>query len=201
MRNGHTSGTNSSMRTPAIPQVTYMTMPTGGVIRPIIRLRTMTTPKWMGSIPYWRIRGARIGVRMKMIGGESMMQPSMRRKTFRMTRSRVGLSVIERKKPARAWELLHRRDPAAERGRGEDQPDRRRGRGDVEQHLPELPERQLAVEEAQRQGVGDRHDRGFRRGEKPRKMPPRMMTGVSIGRRPSRIARPRRPSENGACRP
>ena len=42
---------------PAMSQRMYMDIPTGGVIRPIIRFNTITTPKCTGSIPAFTIIG------------------------------------------------------------------------------------------------------------------------------------------------
>jgi hypothetical protein len=58
IRNGQTSRENSPMLTLPRVQTTYMIIPTGGVIVPIIPFTVKTTPKCIGSMPaYWTTGG------------------------------------------------------------------------------------------------------------------------------------------------
>jgi len=64
--NGHTSLVNSPIEIFPRAQTTYMMVPTGGVMVPIMMLRMNKTPKWRGSIPAWRSKGMRTGTAMTM---------------------------------------------------------------------------------------------------------------------------------------
>ena len=52
-----------SSGTPLTLLMMKSTMPKGGVNVPIMRLSTMTTPKWIGSIPTDTSRGASTGTK------------------------------------------------------------------------------------------------------------------------------------------
>jgi hypothetical protein len=59
-----------------------MVGPTGGVSRPMPRLRIMMIPKCTGSIPKVLITGRKIGVQMSNIGARSMNVPSSSSRTL-----------------------------------------------------------------------------------------------------------------------
>ena len=54
----------SRVDTSHIPQAMNIKMPRGGVIPPMSKLMTATTPKWMGSMPTEVMSGIRIGIRI-----------------------------------------------------------------------------------------------------------------------------------------
>ena len=54
--------TNSWYFTLAILNITKIPDPTGGVIIPIMSLKTITTPKWRGSMPKTGSRGIKMGI-------------------------------------------------------------------------------------------------------------------------------------------
>ena len=64
------------MLTPPMAQPTTMVGPTGGVSRPMPRLRIMMMPKCTGSMPNVLITGRKIGVQISSIGARSMNVPS-----------------------------------------------------------------------------------------------------------------------------
>ena len=61
---------------PATRASTKSTRPMGGCSRPIIRLSTITRPKWIGSTPSWTAMGSRIGTRIVIAAVGSRKQPT-----------------------------------------------------------------------------------------------------------------------------
>ena len=61
---------------------------------PIIRLNTITTPKYRGSIPAFRTMGKRMGVRTRMVTPADSKQPTISRKTL-IIRSVQSGSVVQ----------------------------------------------------------------------------------------------------------
>ena len=67
----------------------------GGVIRPIMRFRIITSPKCTGSMPSLAMIGMNTGTRIVIAAIVSMKQPTNRRKTFASSRNTSGLSEID----------------------------------------------------------------------------------------------------------
>src|SRR6187200_3180542 len=65
-----------SNESPATRASTKRTIPIGGWSRPIIRLSTLTRPKWIGSMPSWVAIGSRIGTRIVIAAVGSRKQPT-----------------------------------------------------------------------------------------------------------------------------
>jgi len=72
-------------------QPTYRMFPTGGVIRPIQRFTTMTTPKYTGSRPNLVTMGNSIGAMISSAGVRSMTQPTISR---RMLTTSIRMIVL-----------------------------------------------------------------------------------------------------------
>ena len=99
---------------------TKTTPPIGGVSRPIIRLKMMIDPSWIGSTPNSTAIGSRIGVMISSADVGSRIMPQMIRSTF--TRSRKTSRVVregEQRLGDGLGHLLPRQDPAEQR-RGTD---------------------------------------------------------------------------------
>ena len=79
IRKGRVAVAQRSKGTFATRDNTYRTIPTGGVRRPIIRFRTMITPKWIGSTPRATTVGSNTGVRMVMAARVSIKKPTTKR--------------------------------------------------------------------------------------------------------------------------
>lgn len=62
-----------------IPHPTNNTVPTGGVVSPMQRLRTIIIPKCSGVIPSAVTTGKKIGVKIRTAGVISMKVPTNRR--------------------------------------------------------------------------------------------------------------------------
>ena len=74
-------------------QPTKSAEPTGGVQRPIARLKMRTIPKWTVLIPNCCTTGSRIGVMIMMSGAISMKHPRTSRSRLMMMRRTYGLSL------------------------------------------------------------------------------------------------------------
>ena len=83
-------------------QPTASVGPTGGVKRPIPRLRIMMIPKCTGSMPNWVTIGRKIGVQISSIGARSMKVPSTSSSTL-IRSSRVYLSSATARKNCAAF--------------------------------------------------------------------------------------------------
>ena len=70
------------------------TTPTGGVIVPIIRFRTNTSPKCTGSMPSAIAAGTRIGIRISIAASASMKQPTISSRMLTISRNTSGLSML-----------------------------------------------------------------------------------------------------------
>ena len=66
---------------------TNRTVPKGGVMTPITRLRIIIIPKWTGSIPICLIKGRKTGTRMFIAATVSMKQPTKSNTIFIKKRS------------------------------------------------------------------------------------------------------------------
>jgi hypothetical protein len=86
------------MVTLPMAQPTKSVGPTGGVMRPMPRLRIMIMPKCTGSMPSLRITGMKIGVQMRSIGARSMNVPSKRSRMLTISRKAYLFSEMVRKK-------------------------------------------------------------------------------------------------------
>ena len=92
---GATAATVRSNDSPDTFCSTNSTMPTGGVSRPIIRLSTRISPKWIGSMPSLAMIGMKTGTRMVIAAIVSMKQPTNSRKTLASSRKTIGLELID----------------------------------------------------------------------------------------------------------
>ena len=72
----------------------YTLIPTGGVIMPIIRLKTITMPKCTGFTPAAIKGGRRIGVSIMIAAVDSRNIPAIKRITFARIKRTIGLSEI-----------------------------------------------------------------------------------------------------------
>ena len=97
--NGSASRAKTSTGMPVMLMMTNITMPTGGVISPIIRLRTITSPKWTGSIPTAPVSGVSTGTSTTRIATASMMQPRSSSRMLIISSTAQGSCETERK----AW--------------------------------------------------------------------------------------------------
>ncbi len=77
-----------------IPAATYNVIPTGGVTRPIQKVTTITTPKWMGLTPIAIADGVKIGAKINTAGTGSKKHPTINRMTPTTIIKTVGLSEI-----------------------------------------------------------------------------------------------------------
>ena len=83
-----------------MPAVMKSSMPKGGVVRPIIMLMTMTTPKWTRSMPSALISGSTIGMKTSVIAIVSMNMPRARNTKFMISSITYLLSVMPRSRLA-----------------------------------------------------------------------------------------------------
>src|SRR5690554_2907876 len=81
--------------------VTNSTVPTGGVSRPIMSEMMSMTPSTIGSTPYSRAIGMRIGTTSTRMAVASMTVPRMSARSAASARKTVGLSVSEKKNSVR----------------------------------------------------------------------------------------------------
>ena len=79
---------NGSLDTPVI---TFNTLPTGGVIKPIDVFRINSTPKYTGSIPASSINGINTGVKIKTVGVKSITIPITNTANITTSNKTVGL--------------------------------------------------------------------------------------------------------------
>src|SRR5690349_20719453 len=151
--NGSASRAKTSTRMPVMLMMTNITMPTGGVIRPIIRLRTITRPKWTGSMPTAVVSGVSTGTSTTRIATASMMQPRSSSRTLIISSTAQGQRLRNR---------LAGQDPGEERTGGDDQHQPSRLGRHLDQDRPDVAQGKLAQEErADQEGVGRGHDRGL----------------------------------------
>ena len=68
--------------TPPICEIINKLRPIGGVIMPIIRFKTITTPKCTSSTPKPAKRGKRTGAMINIMGSISIIIPKIRRRIF-----------------------------------------------------------------------------------------------------------------------
>ena len=68
--------------------------PTGGVTRPMHRLKLITMPNISGLMPYSVSRGIRMGVIMMMAALASISMPMIRNRTFSSSRITILLLVM-----------------------------------------------------------------------------------------------------------
>src|SRR5687768_17611554 len=80
---------------PVTVEMTNRFVPTGGVLRPIIRFTITMIAKWIGSIPNETAVGCRIGTKIRIAGTVSTSAPTMSRKRLTIRRKMIGLSVID----------------------------------------------------------------------------------------------------------
>lgn len=75
----------------SMPQTANKTCPTGGVVLPIIALKTITTPKWIGSNPDAAINGSTIGTNSMIltVGSDSIPRIRNRILTLSMINHRL----------------------------------------------------------------------------------------------------------------
>ena len=83
--NGHISSMNSLILISPIPHATKIHNPSGGVVSPIVRLRTIITPKWTGSYPTDKTIGKKIGAKSNMRAIVSMKHPKRSNITLMMS--------------------------------------------------------------------------------------------------------------------
>src|SRR6266508_1241975 len=69
---------------------TKILMPNGGVKQPMLRFAVMMIPKWIVSMPAFRVIGSRIEVSSRIAEAVSMKQPTMSRNTLMMSSSVQG---------------------------------------------------------------------------------------------------------------
>ena len=91
MNRGRSGFRTLEILVPAIAHPTKRTVPTGGVHKPMQRLKTRMIPKWIGSMPNCTATGRKIGVKIKTAGVISMNMPTIRRKMLINKRMTIGL--------------------------------------------------------------------------------------------------------------
>ena len=72
-------------------------IPTGGVIRPIHRLKDITIPNWMVSMPNAFIKGSSRGVIITIAAFASINIPIIKNRILMSNRMTMGLSVKDAK--------------------------------------------------------------------------------------------------------
>ena len=92
---GKTDFSVCTKRAPAIWFVISKQMPTGGVTRPIHRLKLIMIPNCKGSMPNASSRGSRIGVIMIIAAFASISIPITRNRIFSSSRMTTVLLVKE----------------------------------------------------------------------------------------------------------
>lgn len=92
--NGAMARINLSNEMSATPCTTNKSSPTGGVIKPMARLITMTTPKKSGSIPAFIAIGRSNGVKIVMAAEAFKKQPAINKTTLIITRIKTWLLVM-----------------------------------------------------------------------------------------------------------
>ena len=87
----------SAIETRSTPQEMNISVPTGGVIAPIVRLSTISRPRCTGSMPSCAPIGARIGVTRISAATLSSSMPSTSRNRLMIISISSGLlvSVVE----------------------------------------------------------------------------------------------------------
>lgn len=68
-------------------------VPMGGVTNPMARFTVITTPKWIGSTPYYCTMGSMIGARIRIQGTVSMIIPANSRNRLITRRTTILLST------------------------------------------------------------------------------------------------------------
>lgn len=76
-----------------IPEPTYKTVPTGGVINPIDKLITIMIPKYAISILYALNTGNKTGTKINTAGIKSITHPTSNKNSIIINIKIVGLSV------------------------------------------------------------------------------------------------------------
>jgi hypothetical protein len=86
-----------------IEQATKRQAPTGGVIRAILRDKTIIIPKWTGAIPMLTAIGWSIGPSMIRAAAISMNIPTTSMRRMIRRRTNLGFPVVWSRKAAIAW--------------------------------------------------------------------------------------------------
>lgn len=92
-KNGKIPLTSSSILIFPIPQITFNTVPTGGVIKPMDVFITKRTPKYTGSIPACLIKGTSTGVITKIVGVKSIAVPMINISNINVNINKVWLYI------------------------------------------------------------------------------------------------------------
>ena len=90
----------------ATPAPTKRMVPTGGVHKPMQRLRTITIPKWTGSIPNCVTTGKKMGVKMRIAGVMSIKVPTTRSVRLISKKIKNGLLTVSSRKPVMSCGIL-----------------------------------------------------------------------------------------------